>query len=374
MPEAVRFYWLRGQASVPLDAIPEGERQPLRVRRSVAQAHAPEILKELESGRFVAAAWESAGSISLILCHPNLAKGPVDTLLVDTTGLPSVVLNFSEWDDVHDSVRLLLRAFGGEAASLDDCERARRELVTWLTEHDQPRMAKVVNRLQAFPFGVRSDAIEVINGWRHVLVSGEKEQIDRFLEQVGQRFEGLGWTPDRTYEANLNGQDRLNRFYCWISGPKSQPYVLLCLNRATDRRVRGGTFDYDDRATISDLACAIQRVLAEVIEPAAAAVGLSVSYPRLGPISRVGAETDELMSKLADESEGQWPLPEQVEGHWREFVRTAYRDDVAISPDELTRCSIDSGWPKPAAAELTKRFYNDIALIQEYEEVGRQPA
>ena len=31
--------------------------------------------KQLEEGRFVAAAWESGGHIHLILCHPNRAKG-----------------------------------------------------------------------------------------------------------------------------------------------------------------------------------------------------------------------------------------------------------------------------------------------------------
>src|SRR5438093_6437006 len=103
MPEGVRFYWLGGEATLPWNAIPEGDRHPLRVRRGVVQAHAPDVVKQLEASRFVAAAWESGGQISLILCHPNLVRGAADTLLVNTMALPRVVLRLGSWEEVPDA-------------------------------------------------------------------------------------------------------------------------------------------------------------------------------------------------------------------------------------------------------------------------------
>jgi hypothetical protein len=80
------------------------------------------------------------------------------------------------------------------------------------------------------------------------------------------------------------------------------------------------------------------------------------------------------LTSLSEAGDGQWPLPENVEALWRKFVFTAYRDDVALKPEELSAWFLASGWGNGAAAELTKRFYNDVALIDEYEEAGRQPA
>ena len=73
MTEAIRFYWRgRGRdASIPFGEIPEQDRTPLRIRRSVVQKYTPSVVKQLEEGRFVAAAWEAGGQIHLILCHPR---------------------------------------------------------------------------------------------------------------------------------------------------------------------------------------------------------------------------------------------------------------------------------------------------------------
>jgi len=40
----------------------------------------------------------------------------------------------------------------------------------------------------------------------------------------------------------------------------------------------------------------------------------------------------------------------------------------------LTAWFAASGWDEQTATELTNRFYADVALISEYEEVERQPA
>ncbi len=217
--------------------------------------------------------------------------------------------------------------------------------------------------------------LEVINIWRHVLVKGEKEEIDRFLDSVEQRFRMFGWTRDSDFEGRMNRDEyQRNRFYCWASSPKNRPRVLLCLNRATDRRIRGGTYDIDIQAGVAELASVIQHVLKEVLESAAAALGLEISYPLLGPISRVGNRTAAAMTALAEAGDGRWPLSDDLEPIWRTLVLTAFRDDAALHPGELTAWFIASGWDERAAAELTSRFYADATLLGEYEEAGRQPA
>jgi hypothetical protein len=123
-----------------------------------------------------------------------------------------------------------------------------------------------------------------------------------------------------------------------------------------------------------DLAREIQRILTEVLEPAAAEVGLEVSYPRLGPISRVSAKTIAAMSALAEAADGRWPLPSDLEPAWKNFVVTAVRDEVAINPEELVEWLVASGWSRDAATAIANRFYTDAAQIGEFEEAGRQPA
>ncbi len=66
MTEAIRFYWRGRDESIPLGEIPEQDRTPLRIRRSVVQKYTPSVVKQLEEGRFVAAAWEAGGQIHLL--------------------------------------------------------------------------------------------------------------------------------------------------------------------------------------------------------------------------------------------------------------------------------------------------------------------
>ena len=56
------------------------------------------------------------------------------------------------------------------------------------------------------------------------------------------------------------------------------------------------------------------------------------------------------------------------------LVLTAFREDVALKPEELTAWFAASGWDERAATELTNRFYAHIALISEYQEIEGQPA
>ena len=115
MTEAVRFYWLTGEAEVPFDAIPEGDRSPLRVRVTVAQTHAPTAAAQLAGGRFVTAAWSDSGGLRMILCPPDLARGGADALLVDPSALPRLFVKFPRSSQLtsvrHENPRSVRIAF-----------------------------------------------------------------------------------------------------------------------------------------------------------------------------------------------------------------------------------------------------------------------
>jgi hypothetical protein len=379
MTDAVRFYWQRGEAELPLAAIAEEDRSPLRVRRSLVQAFAPTATAQLAAGRFIAVVWPIDGKLRMLVCHPNAAKGS-DSLLVNPSALPQLTIKLSGWEEAPAVASLFLRAFGSEAATPDECATARQDLAAWLTNHSQPEMAAVTRHYSAFPFGVRSEALDVIHIWRKLLVQGEKEQIDRLLEEWQHRFEAIAWTRDFERETKMNGftVHRLNRFYCWQGGRGVKPEVMLCLNRTTPKRVRGSTFDIlDPLLGLVDLAHTIQHVLRDVVEAAAIATGLSVSYARLGPISRVGENTARAMTAFAEEADRQLSpteRTEKVKSLWQTFIHTAFREDVAINPDELTSWFNASGWNMEASSELSRRFYSEMALLAEFEEAGSEPA
>jgi hypothetical protein len=143
------------------------------------------------------------------------------------------------------------------------------------------------------------------------------------------------------------------------------PHVSFALNTTAIPRVVLKSSGWDQ---------AIQNVLKKVIEPATDAVGSEVTYPRLGPISRVGLITEAAMTAFARPGDGQCPVPEHVAPLWRNVVLTAFREDVALKPQELTAWFVSSGWDEPAAGELARQFYGDIALLAEHEEAERQPA
>jgi hypothetical protein len=149
MTETIRFFWRGGEATIPPGEIPEQDRSPLRIRRSVAQSYTPDVVRQLAEDRFVAAAWEDGGTIFLILCHPNLAKGTADTFLVDTKALPRVVLKLGGWEEIPEVPRLFLAGFGSEAATIEESAAARQDLIQWLAAHAQTEMARIVKHFSS---------------------------------------------------------------------------------------------------------------------------------------------------------------------------------------------------------------------------------
>lgn len=119
---------------------------------------------------------------------------------------------------------------------------------------------------------------------------------------------------------------------------------------------------------------AILQGLTEVVEPAAAAAGLEVAYPRFGPISHLDSRTIAALELVADRAGGQWPLPDTAEGSWRKFVFAGYRGNVAFHGDELTDWFRANGWSAEAAAALVDRFHRELAYLDEYEESRREPS
>ncbi len=224
----------------------------------------------------------------------------------------------------------------------------------------------------------RLDVFDVFNAWRHMLITGQPDQLDRLEGEMGRRFLELGWSRDTAREGKLNRDPyQRNRFMCWVSGPARGPRVLLLLNRATSRRVRGGSYDLldDPNGTgLNGMAGIVQRALTEIVEPAAAAIGLTITYPRLGPISRVGPRTTAIMTGFAESAAGQWPLPKPLEPEWRRFVAGACRDDVAFEPAELKAWFAANGWDDGASAELSRRFFADAELLAAYDEAEERPA
>jgi hypothetical protein len=245
MKEVIRFFWRGGEATLPIEAIPEADRSPLQVRLRVLRENVSDVIKLLEHDRHVAAAWPSGGQILLIGCHPNIARRSEDAVCLDARNLPQVVLRLKSWDEAPEAAQLLLTAFGGEARDEKECITARIDLRDWLLKRNQNDTAEIVKRYFTFPI-----------------------------------------------------------------------------------------------------------------------------YP-LGQISRVGLQTATAMKAIADAAGGKWPLPESLEPAWRRFVVTAFRDDVAFDPDELTRWFTANGWDAHASAELAKRFFAEATLLGEYEEEAR---
>ncbi len=162
----------------------------------------------------------------------------------------------------------------------------------WLAVNGQPEMSDIVKHYSTFPFAVRSDALEVINIWRNISVKGQKEQIDRFLSEIDQRFAGVGWSRESVFEAKMNRDEpQINRFHCWSTTPGNTPRVMLCLNRTTERRIRGGTYNIERDAHNCRFSECDPVRSQRGARAGGNGRGLKVAYPRLGPISRVGPKT-----------------------------------------------------------------------------------
>ncbi len=84
-------------------------------------------------------------------------------------------------------------------------------------------------------------AVDLIASWRKILIEGKAEQIASLLEDLEERLKSKGFERDAEAEKNMNWHPyATNRVLCFVGGPEGCPRLLLCLNRVSERRVRGG--------------------------------------------------------------------------------------------------------------------------------------
>lgn len=218
MEEVIRFFWRGGEATLPINDIPEADRDPLQVRLRVLRDHVPEVVKHLEQHRHVAAAWPSGGQILLIGCHPNIARRPADAVCLDARNLPQVVLRPKNWDEAREATQLLLTAFGGEARDEKECVTARIDLRDWLLKRNQNDTAEIVKRYFTFPIyplgqisrvGLRTATAmkalaEAADGqwplpdsvdpaWRRFVITACRDDVAFEPEELTRWFAANGW-------------------------------------------------------------------------------------------------------------------------------------------------------------------------------------
>jgi hypothetical protein len=218
-------------------------------------------------------------------------------------------------------------------------------------------------------------AVDLIASWRRILIEGKAEQITSMLEDLEERLKSKGFERDAGAEKKMNWHPyQRNRVLCFAGGPKGGPRLLLCLNRATERRVRGGTYDLIDGASDAgpvEVAAVVDDVISNVIFPSAKSFGLKVTRPRLGPNSLVQPKTMAALLAFSDVATGGGlPLSEASEAAWRKFLITASQEDVAFDKEELRDWFLDNGWESEDASILTERFVREASLLAEYSEAS----
>lgn len=218
-------------------------------------------------------------------------------------------------------------------------------------------------------------AIDLIASWRRTLIQGKAEQITSMLGDLEARLKRKGFERDADAEKNMTWRlNQANKVLCFVGGPEGGPRLLLCLNRVTERRVRGGTYsllDNDPEAGLVEVAAVVDDVLKNEIVPSAEQFGLKVTYPHLGPNSVVQSKTMAALLAFSDVAAGGgFPLSEASETAWRKFLITASQEDIAFDQDELMEWFVSNGWGTEDARALTGRFVREATLLAEYAEAG----
>ena len=102
-----------------------------------------------------------------------------------------------------------------------------------------------------------------------------------------------------------------NTVLCFVGGPEGGPRLLLCLNRVSERRVRGGTYDLIDgssHCSAVEVAAVVDDVIRNVIVPSANSFGLKVTRPQ--PRSQQpGAAQDDGRSCCLQRRRDRWRSP-----------------------------------------------------------------
>lgn len=216
-------------------------------------------------------------------------------------------------------------------------------------------------------------AVDLIASWRRILIEGKAEQVTLMLDDVEARLKSKGFVRDAESEKTMNWHPyQRNRVLCFAGGSSGGPRLLLCLNRVSERRVRGGTYSLLDSSPDAgpvEVAAVVDDVIKNVIVPSANNFGLKVTRPRLGPKSLVQPRTMAALLAFSDAATGgRLPLAQVSEAAWRKFLIAASSEDVAFDTEELMDWFVTNGWTSEDARALTERFVREATLLAEYAE------
>jgi hypothetical protein len=217
-------------------------------------------------------------------------------------------------------------------------------------------------------------AIDLINSWRRILIEGKPEQICPMLEDIERRFKEKGFVRDPAVEKTMNWHPhQRNVLLCFVGGPPEGPRLMMCLNRVSERRVRGSTYSLlgSVLASPDEVAVVIDDVIKNVIVPSTSSYGLKVTKPQLGLKSLIPPRTLAALLGFTDTAPGAFPLPATAETAWRKFLIAACGEEVAFDTIELTDWFIANGWSSEDARGLTEKFVGEAALLTEYAETIR---
>jgi hypothetical protein len=214
------------------------------------------------------------------------------------------------------------------------------------------------------------DAIDTIDSWRHLLIEGNQANVDQLWNGMESDFGAKGWKREPAEEQKmLRSSASSKQWRCFLGGQSGTPIVMLGLTRATERRLRGGSYQLRDgppNMQTTDVGRMVRDVIDHILTPSARRFGLTISIPRLGQASRVPPNTLIAMGMFSDLASGEWPIDAEHESLWRQFVIQACREDAAFDVDELTNWFESNGWNRTAADALVSRFISEAGLISDY--------
>jgi hypothetical protein len=206
------------------------------------------------------------------------------------------------------------------------------------------------------------DPFVPLTDWDNSLYRGDPAVIDQFLERIDETLPP-GWVRDREYERTRLRPDGIR---CYLFDREGDAAVRVWLQRVTATRVRGGPIEVPRHPPSGD-AMRIVRLVVEFADgcvlPAAGAAGARCTRPSFGPRSAVTYATKMLFTRLADTTDGEWPLTDRFQELWEELISFCIAEQVGFDTAELVRWLVDSGWEPEAATAFADRFFADSAWL-----------
>jgi hypothetical protein len=197
-----------------------------------------------------------------------------------------------------------------------------------------------------------------LRDWRSSLYRGDPAVVDPFLGAIDGTL-SPGWVRDREYERSRLRQDRIR---CYMFDRAGDAAVRVWLQQVSATRMRGGPVQVLRHPPSGDTG-RVERLVAEFADgcvlPAASVAGVRCARPAFGPRSAITPAAEMLFTRLADTSDGEWPLMERAQALWDELVSVCLAEQVAIDRAEMARWLADSGWEQEAVRALTDRFFVD---------------